>query len=150
MTRLFIITICLLITGCCLAQAFGQSTFNPTGTYVFQGKTTKKDGEIYGYTGSIQVKKINDTKIVMTFYICKGAPSYNSGSFVDTLTFANNVAVHTDEDCVTTFSFTKKGIDVQETKSGPCWGHGVYAHGYFKKESSKQPELKHPLTDEKL
>lgn len=140
-----VITFILTIT---LTIAIGQTSFNPTGTYVYQGKTTIKNGDTYGYFGTIQIKKLTDRKIVMTFYICKGAPSYNSGSFVDTLDYKNNQAIHTYPDCVTTFSFSKAGIYVKETNS--CWGAGVVAHGYFKKKSSKQPILTDPLSGEKI
>jgi len=139
----FVLTITLNV-------ATGQTLFNPTGTYVYQGKTTEKDGETYGYFGTIQVKKLTDTKIVMTFYICKGAPSYNSGSFVDTLDYKNNQAIHTDEECITIFSFSKTGIDVKETSERSCWGAGVVAHGHFRKKSSKRPILTEPLTGEKI
>ncbi|WP_018343623.1 hypothetical protein [Cytophaga aurantiaca] len=131
-------------------SSFGQTTFDQTGTYEFQGKTTKKDGDIYGYFGTIQVKKLSDTKIVMTFFICKGAPSYNSGSFVDTLDFINNIVTYINEDCITTFTFSKKGINISEKSERDCWGHGVVAHGYFRKISKKQPILIEPLTGEKI
>lgn len=130
---------------------------NPTGTYHFVGKTKKKDGDVYGWFGTIQVKTLTDNKIAMTFYICKGAPSYNSGSFVDTLYYSDNKAIYADEDtakkCVTTFAFTTKGITVSETANyelGTCWGHGVVAFGFFRKKSSKTPTLIEPLTGEKL
>jgi hypothetical protein len=80
---------------------------DPTGTYHLDSKTENKDGEVYGYTGVIQVKRLVENRIVMTFGVCKGAPSYNSGSFVDTLHYANNRAVFTaaefDPSCRITF-----------------------------------------------
>jgi hypothetical protein len=131
--------------------SYGQDIINPTGTYVYQGKTTKKDGDTYGYFGTIQVKKISDKKIIMTFYICKGAPSYNSGSFVDTLEYIDNKAVFKDEGIVTQFSFDNNGVDIKEIEyNGAYWGQGVYAHGRFKKKSKKEPILTEPLTGEKL
>ena len=147
-TVLKIITTSVLITT--LHVATGQAFYNPTGTYSYQGKTTEKDGEIYGYFGTIQVKTLTNTKIVMTFYICRGAPGYNSGSFVDTLDYKNNQVIHTYKDCVTAFSFSKTGIIVKEISNRSCWGAGVVAHGHFKKKSSKQPILSDPLTGEKI
>ena len=92
--------------------SYGQTDIkyvNPTGTYHLVGKTKKKDGDVYGWFGTIQVKTLTANKIAMTFYICKGAPSYNSGSFVDTLYYSDNKAIYADEDtakkCVTTFVF---------------------------------------------
>jgi hypothetical protein len=62
----------------------------PTGTYKFNGIYKKKDDDVYGYSGEIQVKKINSEKIIMSFEVNKGAPSYNSGSFIDTLIYKEN------------------------------------------------------------
>jgi hypothetical protein len=141
--------------------SFGQSNMkyvNPTGTYHLVSKTKKKDGDVYGWFGTIQVKTLTENKIAMTFYICKGAPGYNSGSFVDTLLYQDNKAVYADEDtvnkkCVTTFVFSTKGVAVSENANydfGTCWGHGVAAFGHFRKKSSKVPVLTEPLTGEKL
>jgi len=138
---------------------FGQKILDPTGTYEYKGKTSKIDGQTFGpYTGTIQVKKITDKRIVITFYICKGEPSYNSGSFVDTLTYINNTAVYTipddDPTCKITFHFDKKSVTVKEEtadyNSGCGFGHAVVADGHFRKTSSKQPKLTEPLTGEEI
>jgi hypothetical protein len=143
----FLLTVA--IASCC-ASSFGQNSFiNPRGTFEYVSKTVIKNGDTYGYFGTIQVKTISNNKIVMTFYICKGATSYNSGSFIDTLDYRNNMAIYKDEECITTFVFTNKGIDVKETSKGDCWGANVYAHGHFRKKSSKQPILVDPLSGEK-
>lgn len=90
-----------------------QSYIDPTGTYTLKSKTTKKGEDVYGYTGQIQVKKINARKIAMTFGINRGAPSYSSGSFVDTFAYNNNEAIYfdpgSDSTCKITFRFTKLG-----------------------------------------
>lgn len=138
--------------------AVGQSLVDPTGTYVYSGKTTKKGDDIYGYSGQIQVKKITSRKIVMTFEVNKGAPSYNSGSFVDTLSYSNNKAIYTnpedDSTCKIIFRFDTKGVTVKEEtadyNSGCGFGHAVVADGRFRKISSKRPKLKEPLTGEEL
>ena len=140
--------------------SFGQSKakyINPTGTYRLDGKTKEKNGEVYGYTGTIQVKTLSNDTIAMTFYICKGAPSYNSGDFEDTLFYDGNKALYVDEDttlkCITTFIFSRTGVTVSENpkaRLGSCWGYGVVANGHFTKRSSKVPILVDPLTDEKL
>jgi hypothetical protein len=150
-TRINIKHLVLGLTTILLSHfTYGQTSLNVTGTYEYEGKTTIKDGDTYGYFGTIQVKKFKHNKIIMTFYICKGAPSYNSGSFVDTLDVVNNIVTYTAEDCVTTFTFSKKGIDVKEKSNDYCWGYGVYAHGKFRKKSNKQPVLNDPLTGKKL
>lgn len=132
---------------------------DPTGTYELDNKTKEKKGEVYGYSGYIQVKKITNDKIVMTFEVNKGAPSYNSGSFVDTLAYQNNIALYTvadniDSTCKITFHFEKKGVTVEEEtadyNSGCGFGHAVVADGFYKRTSSKTPILMEPLTGEKL
>jgi hypothetical protein len=137
----------------------GQSGLNPTGTYEYKGPTRRIDGQTFGpYYGHIQVKKLGERKIVMTFFICKGEPSYNSGSFVDTILLVNNIAIYTDPEmdstCRITFSFDKRGVKVKEETAdfnmGCGFGHSVVAHGYFKKVSSKQPRLLEPLTGEEV
>lgn len=140
--------------------SFGQSKakyINPTGTYRLDGKTKEKNGEVFGYTGTIQVKTLSNNKVAMTFYICKGAPSYNSGDFEDTLFYDKNKAVYVDEDtatkCITTFIFSSTGVTVSESpvsSLGKCWGYGVVAAGHFTKKSSKIPILIDPLSGKKL
>jgi len=136
-----------------------QSNYiDPTGTYELDSKTEKKGEDIFGYSGKIQVKKIKQDKIIMTFMICKGAPSYNSGSFVDTLDYNKNTVIYKtldfDPSCLIKFDFNNKGIFVKETtndlNSGCGFGHAVVADGFFKKTSSSEPLLKDPMTDEEI
>lgn len=137
------VMLCLLTTA-----LFGQTKLNPTGTYNYRGKKKVLDGTVFGpYEGIIQVQQIARNKILMTFFICKGAPSFNSGSFVDTLQLVNNTAIYTDPEsdssCSITFSFDKKGVTVKEKtadyNAGCGFGHAVVANGRFKKISSKPP-----------
>lgn len=121
--------------------------FDPTGTYKLDSKTRKKDGEIYGYFGEIRVKKVGNDKVIMAFEVSKGAPSYNSGSFFDTLSYIDNKATYTDPEsdptCKITFEFDKKGIIVKEEtanyNTGCGFGHAVVADGFYKKTSNKTP-----------
>jgi hypothetical protein len=145
----------ILLTALTLTS-FGQTNIDPKGTYEYKGKTAKINGTVFGpYVGTIQVKTVSTEEIVMTFYICKGAPSFNSGSFIDTLKFVNNTAIFTDPEsdstCKITFSFDKKGVTVKEEtadyNSGCGFGHAVVADGRFRKTSSKQPKLVDPLTE---
>ena len=122
---------------------------NPTGTYKLNSKTTVKNGDTYGYFGDIDVKLLDSSRITISFFICKGAPSYNMGTFVDTLTYRNNVAIHkTPEDdttCIIKFTVTKKGITVEQHQAdlnfGCAFGHAVFANGFYKKTSSKVPVI---------
>jgi hypothetical protein len=140
-TILFIACISLLVKF-----GMGQSNqpsaiINPSGYYSLDCKTTEKDGDTYGYFGTITVKKINSNRIFVEFYVCKGAPSYNSGSFEDTLIFKNGIAVRTtseDASCVITFNFnTAEGVTVEEkTKdfnNGCSFGSAVVANGFYRK-----------------
>ncbi len=129
---------------------------DPTGTYVINSKTTKNGNDIYGYSGQVQVKKITPKKIAMTFWVNKGAPSYNSGSFIDTMDYQNNIAVYKtpdiDTSCLISFTFTQDGVSVKEKTAdfncGCGFGHAVVADGFFRKTSSKQPVFKNPGTGE--
>jgi len=131
---------------------------NPTGTYTHTGKTKVEGEDTYGYTGQIQVKRLSAHKIAMSFHVNKGAPSYNSGSFLDTLSYVNNIAIWTDaaEDstCKITFNFTGTGVVVKEETAdfnfGCGFGHAVIASGFYKKTSSKMPFLTDPITGDKL
>ncbi|MFH1005743.1 MAG: hypothetical protein V1781_09690 [Bacteroidota bacterium] len=150
----------LILTSTILLTSFTVQTIyiDPTGTYQLDSKTKKKNGETYGYSGQIQVKKTGSDKIVMTFEVNKGAPSYNLGSFVDTISYKENKAIYTDPEsdstCKITFEFDKKGITVKEEtadyNSGCGFGHAVVADGFYKRISNKTPILTEPLTGEKL
>jgi len=129
----------------------GTKYIDPQGTYELGSREENSAEEIVGYFGTIKVKALSKDKIAMTFFICKGAPGYNLGSFEDTLTYQNNKAVYidTDSNCTTSFTFTKRSAIVKEAESNAyCWGNGVAAHGEFRKTSSKAPVLSDPLTEE--
>ena len=125
------------------------SFINPTGSYKLDRKTTVKDGDTYGYFGDIDIKLLDSSRIAISFFVCKGAPSYNMGTFVDTLTYRNNVAIHTtpedDTTCRIKFTVTKKGITVEQYQAnlnfGCAFGHAVFANGFYKKTSSKVPVI---------
>jgi hypothetical protein len=122
---------------------------NPTGSYKLYNKTTVKNGDTYGYFGDIDVNLLDSSRIAMSFFVCKGAPSYNLGAFVDNLTYRNNIAIHTapedDTACRIKFAVTKKGITVEQYQAdinfGCAFGHAVFADGYYKKTSSKVPVI---------
>lgn len=144
----------LLLTGCSVHHNY----IDPTGTYELDSKAIERDGDIYGYFGKIQIKSLSKDQIIMTFMINKGAPSYNSGSFVDTLDYKGNQAVYTDPEvdpsCKISFGFNDKGVTVNEETNdfnfGCGFGHAVVAKGFYKKLSSDEPELRDPMTDEQL
>jgi hypothetical protein len=122
-------------------------TFSPTGTYSLYNKTYTRDGNRYGYFGSIRVKQINPRSIVLSLYVCAGAPSYNEGAFVDTLVYLHHQALYHhasgDTSCRITFYFTPKGVRVNQIQAdlncGCDFGHAVLADWYYKKVSGKKP-----------
>jgi uncharacterized protein YecT (DUF1311 family) len=128
---------------------------NPTGLYSLDNKTVIKNDDTYGYFGDIAVKTISKNKVVVRLFICKGAPSYSSGTLSDTLEIKNNKAIYRnaefDSSCKIIFSFFRQGIKVEEFtnnyNSGCGFGHAIVANGFFKKKSNKIPTLKE-LTDE--
>jgi hypothetical protein len=131
-----------LLTQITLGQTIQPTPYiNPAGYYSLDNKTIVKDGDTYGYFGTIKVKQLDSNRIFMEFYVCKGAPSYNSGSFEDTLFYKNGIAVRTTSDdasCVITFNFnTSDGVTVEEkTKdfnAGCSFGSAVVANGFYKK-----------------
>lgn len=151
----FTLTLCFFLTGFSQKDNF----IDPTGTYELNRNIKEVSGDTYGYFGGICVKKLTKNRILMTFSICKGAPSYNLGSFVDTLEYVDNKSVYkagfdVDPSCQIWFYFSKKGVSVKEKTDdyncGCGFGHAVVADGFFKKISSKQPELRNPMTDEKI
>ena len=138
------------------AQIRSKANFiNPTGSYKLNGRTVKKNGETYGYFGDIKVKLLANSRIAITLFVCKGAPSYNSGTIWDTLHYQNNKAIYlTPEDdstCKITFTFKKTGIFINQQQAnlnfGCGFGHGVFADGYYKKISSKIPVIDDPAVN---
>lgn len=121
---------------------------DPTGSYMLDSDTTVKDGEIYGYFGEIKVKPLSKNRIVVRLSVNKGAPSYNSGSFIDTLKYEDNKAIYTPEDdstCKIQFSFAVVGVTVTQEQKDPnfgCgFGHGVFADGFYKRTSMEIPVI---------
>jgi hypothetical protein len=151
---LSIVILCLTAT-----KSFSQnSSVDPTGTYLLDVKPIIIEKETYNYAGLIQVRKLPEQKILMTFTINKGAPTYLSGSFADTLNYLNNQAMYTypeaDSACKISFSFTASGIKAKETvnSKGKVYGFGkaLVVDGFYKKVSSVEPVLRNPSTGEEL
>ena len=142
----------IFLSGC------SSNTIDPTGTYKLVSETEIREGNTYGYFGDIQVKQIEPEKIVMTFFVCRGAPSYNMGAFVDTMDYKYNKAVYTcdkiDSSCVINYYFSKKGVkvvEISEDSALECgFGQAVRPSGFFKVISRKSPILKDPFNGRKL
>lgn len=143
-------------------SAKGQQSglfINPDGVYKYQGKTYKKDGDIFGYFGTIKVLQLDTNKILINFFICKGAPSYNSGSFIDTFYYTNNQATYYGDTslpelaCTLNFDFNLKGVNVRlfskDTNPVCDFGMNVSPNGFFKRVKTKAPTKKEILEDSK-
>lgn len=137
MTKVFyIIQAWLQLIGCVI----GESYLDPTVTYNFDRPAIEKEGEIYGYFGNIRVKNLCKDQIAMTFMINKGALSYNSGSFIDTLMYRESQPIYTDTEmdpsCKITFNFDSNGVTVKEETDdfnfGCGFGYAVAADGFYK------------------
>jgi hypothetical protein len=142
---LFLLAILTLSTKGQVNKA--MTLINPTGSYKLDNKTTIKHGDTYGYFGEAKIKLLDSSKIAISFFICKGAPSYNSGSFIDTLKYLNTKATYRtpddDTSCKITFTFSNKGLTVEQYQAdinfGCGFGHAVFADGFYKKISAKIP-----------
>jgi len=134
-----------------------EKQINPCGTYNLKSKTLFKNGEKIGKYGTIQVKPISANKIIMSFIVNSAFPTYNSGSFIDTLIIENNTALYTipnnDPSCKIKFSFSISEISISEKTEdyymGCGFGSEVRINGLqFKKISSKIPKIKDFTTGE--
>jgi len=132
------------------------AAFNPTGTYKLNNKSYIRDGDTYGYFGSIRIKLISLDKIAVSLYVCKGAPSYDLGSFVDAIPYRHYQAVYHhaegDTSCRITFHFSPKGVTVNQVQAnlncGCGFGFAVLADGYYRKVSGKIPVIKDEAKDD--
>jgi hypothetical protein len=133
----------------CFVSCSSNSIY-PTGTYKLESETKIRNGDTYGYFGEIRVKKLEDDKIALSLYVCRGAPSYNVGLVDDTLKMENNHSVlrcdmpEIDEKGELHFYFTKFGIEVKEKhlkfNEFCTFGHAVHADGFYKIKSDKIPK----------
>lgn len=142
--------ILILFFYCAFHSSFGQppsrSSLNPTGTYILKGE--KHRSEIKGNFAEIRVKLINDSQVAIAMYCNKGYPGYASGSFTDTLAYADNRAVlfsRLDPSCQIIFSFDLGGLDIKQIYTDPSstcgFGKGVFPLGFIEKYSSDTPVI---------
>ncbi|WP_066836862.1 hypothetical protein [Rufibacter ruber] len=132
--------------------SYGQvEKIDPTGSYILEAKKIK-NGE-KGSHGEIHVKLIENDLAAISFYYNVGHPSYNSGSFVDTLAYKDNKIIYTykepgevNPDCKLTFTFEQKRVIIKHEASDynfSCgFGHGVIANLTIKKKTNRIPIIK--------
>jgi hypothetical protein len=106
---------------------------NPTGTYEY-------DHGNYG-DGTVKVQKIGTDKINVSLFVVGGPPSHNMGELIEVLKIKNGVAIYKSGDCTIKFTFNSKAVKVTQTGFECGFGNGISANGYYKKTSSKVPNM---------
>ena len=119
---------------------------DPTGTYILKGDVKKN--HILNHSRKIRVKLIDPHRVAMSFYINKGYPGYESGSFIDTLVYDENMARYSpasDPDCSILFAFGPTSAEIQQVYSNPncnCgFGKGILISTFFQKASEEEPVI---------
>lgn len=107
--------------------------FNPTGTYEYD---KGEDGD-----GTLKVQKISSDKIKVSIFVIGGAPSHNMGEFMEVIKIKNGIANYKSGDCALKLIFNSKAVKVVQTGFDCGFGNGVVAGGYYKKTSSKVPDM---------
>jgi len=117
---------------------------DPTGTYVLMG--TIKKNRITGHSGEIRVQLLDSQRIALCFYINKGYPGYESGSFIDTLAYVDSSSRYSptaDPSCAILFNFHRRGVEIMELYADPLSGcgfpKGVLISAVFDKTSADRP-----------
>jgi hypothetical protein len=124
---------------------FGSDDFlDPTGTYILKAEV--KNHRIVGHSGEIRVKLLDRTHLAISFYITRGYPNYESGAFMDTLPYKNNIARYTptsDPQCNILILFSRGNAEIQQVYSDPTchcgFGEGILVSAYFEKSSGDMP-----------
>lgn len=133
--RPIILSLTILFT---LSSFFIEKTtdFNPTGTYEFD----------HGDNGNgiVKVKNISKDKFNVSIFVVGGRPSHNMGEFMQELKIKNGIANYKSGDCALKFIFNSKAVKVVQTGFDCGFGNGVAAGGYYKKTSSKVPNMEDP------
>ena len=117
---------------------------NPTGTYILKGMMEKN--VITGPNGEIRAKLLDNNKLALCFFINKGYPGFESGSFIDTLDYNDNQVKYRsqkDADCTIVLVFKNRYVDVMLIHSDPqctCgFVKGVMIPASFEKCSGDNP-----------
>jgi hypothetical protein len=117
---------------------------DPTGTYILKGDLN--GNRITGHSGEIRVQLLTTRTVALSFFISKGYPGYESGSFTDTLAYDENIATYrpvNDSDCNILFLFDRKNAEIQQVYKDPhctCgFEKGILVSTIFEKYSSSPP-----------
>jgi hypothetical protein len=119
---------------------------NPTGTYTLMG--TVKKNQVISHSGEIRVELLDSSRVAICFYMNRGYPGYQSGSFIDTLLYDDNEAKYTpqtDTNCSIILKFTPKAVEIMALYSDPqcsCgFADGVITAAVFEKSSEDKPVI---------
>lgn len=138
-----VLLLSLLVSG--LLPADNKTFIDPTGTYILKGDV--RDNKVISHSGEIRVKLLKPELLTICFFIDKGYPGYESGTFLDTLQYLDNEAVYTSGDsaCMLRFQFKFNGVElihIFSLNAGDCgFAPGVLTGAFFKKASSGVPVI---------
>ena|ERR1700733_13844572 len=93
---------------------------DPTGTYILTGNV--RNNRVTGHSGELRVRLLNQHSAAVCFYINKGYPDYESGAFVDTLSYEENRFMWTsaaDTTCSLLFDFQPAAVEIIRIVSDP-------------------------------
>jgi hypothetical protein len=117
---------------------------DPTGTYILTG--TVKKNRITGHSGELRARLLDRHTVAVCFYINKGYPGYESGSFTDTLAYEDNSISYRpsyDTSCSVLFSFQPMMVEMlqiyTDPHSGCGFGPGIMIPATFQKSSGDIP-----------
>lgn len=127
-----LILFCLFLSLESLSKPFFVE-LNTTGTYEYDNG---EEGD-----GTVKVQKISSDKIKVSLFVIGGPPSHNMGEFMKELKIKNAVAIYKSGECTIKFTFNSKAVKVTQTGFDCGFGNGVSANGYYKKTSSKVPNM---------
>lgn len=133
------ITIVLFFGSICFLTSSFQiqhASLNPTGTYEYD----KGDNG----NGIVKVKNIGKDKFKVSIFVVGGGPSHNMGEFMEELKLKNGVMRYKSGECELKFIFNEKALKVVQSGWDCGFGMGVMADGYYKKTSSKVPDMEDP------
>jgi hypothetical protein len=113
-----------------------NAQLNPTGTYEYDNGDNGN--------GIVKVKNLGKDKFKVSIFVVGGPPSHNMGEFMKELKIINGVANYKSGDCGLKFIFSSKAVKVIQTGWDCGFGAGIAADGYYKKTSSKVPNMENP------
>jgi hypothetical protein len=134
----------LLLPGL-LTPDNNQNFIDPTGTYTLKGQV--QDNKVISHYGEIRVKLLKPELLTICFFIDKGYPGYESGSFLDTLRYEDNQSAYVTggSGCMLRFYFKPTGVElvhVFSQDSSDCgFAPGVLTGAFFRKTSSGVPVI---------